>query len=190
MASDPRGGNLFTFRFVREPPGKLGLDLTLNKLADQIGNFKLWGQGVAAAFYEVERTVFSTEGERLGRRWAELTPEYAARKQKRWGDRPIMVASGRLRSSLTEPPRGAVFGRIRNFVSGSSQDAVMEVTNSSLVVGTTVEYGGFHQFQRPSGVSGTSKRRPLLAGPEAYVLVMTDRGVKTLEDVIVDTLRL
>lgn len=191
MARDPSGGNLFTFRFVREPPGTLGLEITLGKLADQIGDFKKWGAGVAAAFYEVERTVFETEGARiLGRPWAPLSPAYARRKRERWGNQPILVASGRMRESLTEPPRGSIRGKFARLFTGGSDDAVLELTRTSLTIGTAVPYSAHHQFARPSKGKPTGrKRRPMLAAPESYVLVMTERGVETLEEVMADTVK-
>jgi hypothetical protein len=43
---------------------------------------------------------FGSEGGHSGRRWQDLTPEYAKAKANHWGDgRPILVASGDLRAA-------------------------------------------------------------------------------------------
>lgn len=45
--------------------------------------------------------VYGTQGSALGKKWAPLTPKYAAEKFKKWGWRPILVASGKMSESYS-----------------------------------------------------------------------------------------
>ena len=73
---------------------------------------------------------FELEGGRGSRGgWPPLSPRYARRKQKRYPGRPVLQASGRLRSSLV----------------GKSADTVEALEPGRMKFGTRVPYAIFHQ---------------------------------------------
>ena len=53
-------------------------------------------------FLETNKKTFESEGRYLlGENWEPLNPTYAKYKKKKYGDKPILVATGRLKKSLT-----------------------------------------------------------------------------------------
>ena len=86
---------------------------------------------VASEFYKIEKEQFDSEGG-AGKsgKWKALKPEYAKRKQKKWGNVPILHASGEMMRSLT---------------SRNAPGAVLEKTADELTLGTTIPYAGYHQ---------------------------------------------
>jgi phage gpG-like protein len=97
----------------------------LNVLASKLDDPEPVLRRAQALIEAQEKAVWATEGAALGTHWAQ------AAEPQRKGDSRLLVASGRLRESLANQPELAVQG-------------------SKLVIGTSVEYGVFHQF-------GTSK---------------------------------
>lgn len=91
-------------------------------------------------FTVYERAQFATQGG-AGRsgRWRPLSPAYAARKRRIYGEQPILVASGRLRQSLTEGPE------------------VFDARPRMLTIGSSVEYGAYHQ----AGAGRLPQRKPI-----------------------------
>ncbi|HEX5782342.1 MAG TPA: phage virion morphogenesis protein [Solirubrobacteraceae bacterium] len=75
---------------------------------------------------------FATEGAQGGKKWAPLTPKYAAWKLKRVGPQPILQFSGDLVKSFTSKPM-----------------AVEEVGPREARFGSDVRYAVFHQFGAP-----------------------------------------
>ncbi len=76
---------------------------------------------------------FPTEGDAGAHgHWAPLQPKYEAQKRKRWGDKPILQASGAMYDDLT----------------GSSNQGVIQALSMSY--GSSLPYAKFHQ-------TGTSK---------------------------------
>jgi len=63
--------------------------------------------------------------------FAPLSPRYARWKSRRYPGAPILVRSGRLRDSLTNP---------------NHPDAIATVTPQSLTYGTSVPYAAYHQL--------------------------------------------
>lgn len=76
--------------------------------------------------------------------WAPLTPEYAAWKMARFPGAPPMVISGKLFASLT-----------------GATDSYESMTNTSLTIGTSVEYAKFHQY----GTTKMAKRKIVFEPP-------------------------
>lgn len=179
MARQP----LFEAKLVRTDGGKLMLDVALGRLADEIADFRRWGHGVGMAFYVVERAQFQTQGAFSGEPWARLNPRYAERKAKKYPGAPILVATGALRASLTEPPSGAglkqgTTGKLRSARSGES---VIEVSKDSLAIGSSSDHAAPHQVRR-AGTGG--RARPPIVGPENFILVATNSGAETLREVL------
>lgn len=73
---------------------------------------------------------FVSKGASTGYPWRELTEPYATRKFKKIGAAPLLVRTGTLYKSLTEP--------------GADQNVEM-FSWRKMVYGTAVPYAGFHQ---------------------------------------------
>lgn len=129
-------------RLVVEMLGDRQLDRRLVRFGRAVGDMSGPLGDLADAVLAANAEQFDTEG-RGG--WAPLSPAYARRKRAKYGDRPILVASGRLRASLTTSPD------------------VRRVDRDSMEVGSTVPYGVFHQ-------RGTKRMpaRPPVALPESF----------------------
>ena len=85
-----------------------------------------------------------------GGQYPPLTARYAAVKNKKLGNKPILVATGRLRDSLS--------GAINN-------DSIQVIGKKGLIMGTKVYYGVYHQSDKPR--SKIPLRKFLFIGPEA-----------------------
>lgn len=116
---------------------------SFNRVQRHINDLKrVWDQ-VEPEFFAMERQQFRTEGAAgASGRWAPLSPAYTARKLKKYGAQPIMVASGRLRKSL--------------FNEGGS-DSVSIKGNREAFFGTRVEYAAYHQ----RGAGNLPERKPI-----------------------------
>lgn len=101
---------------------------------------------IATRFLQSRKFIFF--GAAGGRsQYAPLSPAYARAKRKKYGDRPILFASGRLAKSMTQ--RGG--------------DNIVKVGKKTLEIGTRIPYGVFLQ-------EGTRKMPPrefLFWGPES-----------------------
>lgn len=58
---------------------------------------RIWFR-VRQAFYKVQKDIFGSEGPG----WQALSPKYAAYKNKRWGGKPILQASGKMFKEFTQ----------------------------------------------------------------------------------------
>lgn len=96
---------------------------------------------VADHFLDSEERQFASQGGYASGGWAPLAPSTLAGKRRAGQDQRILHAEGDLRASLTR--RGG--------------DHLEEVTDSSLVFGTTDPKAKFHQF----GTSTMPRRRPV-----------------------------
>lgn len=98
---------------------------------------------------------FKSEGGYGSGGWAPLSPAYAAAKRRRWGKKPILQASGLLKTSLTTRPF-----------------PVDVVEAHFAVFGTDLDYAGYHQ-------AGTDRMpaRPVIDLPES----LRQRWVKILQ---------
>lgn len=98
-------------------------------------------KAVRLTFYKIVGSIFQAEGGASGK-WTALTAAYAKVRLRKWGNQPILTASGTLYRSLTqERAEGSTFTE-------SAQE---------MEVGTTIKYAGYHQ-------TGTNKMpaRPIL----------------------------
>jgi phage gpG-like protein len=71
---------------------------------------------------------FASQGSQFGTPWAPLSPKYRAWKAAHFPGQPILVRTGRLRTSLTQRPLG-----------------IEEVSTKGLRLGTDVPYAQWHQ---------------------------------------------
>ena len=127
------------FSFTVEGEEQVGR--MLSRTTDRLDDLRPF-LGAAAGFMAVAmEKQFNSEGGRTGG-WAPLSDRYAADKAERWGARPILVASGAMRDSLT----GSGSGSVRR-----------EIGGDSLEFGTSVPYASYHQ----TGTSRMPQRRIL-----------------------------
>jgi phage gpG-like protein len=85
-------------RFTGEVLGERQFDRALTRLQRGVTDLKPLFELLGEDFRETERQQFDHEG--YG--WAPLSPGYAIRKRALWGDKPILQASGAMRSAMTE----------------------------------------------------------------------------------------
>jgi len=102
---------------------------------------------IARDWLKSNRTQFSLKGSGL---YPPLSPAYAEQKAKKFPGASILVATGRLRDSVTK---------------ASHPDNIVKVGRLSLVMGTRTPYGIFHQSDAPR--SKIPLRKFLFIGPEA-----------------------
>jgi phage gpG-like protein len=102
----------------------------------------LWDR-FAKEFYSEEKKLFAAAP------WKPLTPAYEKRKRAKYGDKPILQATGRLLGSLTE--QGA-------------EGNVHRVDDQSAEFGSAVPYGVFHHESRPPLAEPDEDRYGTLAG--------------------------
>lgn len=86
---------------------------------------------------------FATNGLPVGG-WSPLSPQYAAWKMARFPGAPTMVQTGKLFASLT-----------------GANTSFETMTNTSISIGTTVEYAKFHQY----GTTKMPKRKIVFEPP-------------------------
>ncbi len=122
--------------------GETVVNRDLLRFADHLAVPAAALEGVAVLLRRVIEEQFDTQGGRSGG-WAALADSTVTEKARLGQDPRILIATGRLKESLT-----------RKF----DPDHVETLSRDSLVLGTTVTYGIYHQ-------TGTSRmpRRPPLA---------------------------
>ena len=108
----------------------------LGLYADHLEDFSPLWPDITDAFTEREKIWFDRQGEG----WAPLSPDYAARKALIHPGKPILVASGDLKDSLT------------------GQGADLYHTDRELLLGTTEKVARFHA----SGTRNMPARPPLI----------------------------
>lgn len=125
-----------TFRFF----GEAQLDRTLDRIAEDVGDVSPAWEVIADRFAAAERKQFDSEGAYGSGGWAPLSEDYGAWKANVRPGAPILVFDGELRKSLTERPFG-----------------VEVIGPDSMVIGSDVEYGLYHQ----QGTDRMPRRRPV-----------------------------
>jgi phage gpG-like protein len=103
----------------------------------QLGTWKM----VRSEFQKVVAEQFAAEGQGESGKWQALKPTYVPVKMKRWGDQPILQASGRGYRALTS----------------SNGDSVFEEQPQEATFGTSLSYMGYHQ----KGTKKMPKRPPV-----------------------------
>ena len=122
---------------------KAQIDAALSRVEDLRVAFSL----IAKDWRKSNKAQFSLKSSGL---YPPLNALYQARKRRRFGNVPILVASGRLRDSVTGSP---------------NSDSIQIVTKTGLIIGTRVYYGIYHQSDAPR--RKIPLRKFLFIGPEA-----------------------
>ncbi len=130
--------------------GERQVSRMLSRTTDKIADLGPYWQMVTGLLQDSIKEQFNTEGGRTGG-WAPLSDRYATDKARRFGSQPILVATGRLKDSLT----------------GGSGFISRQEGNESLRFGTQLGYGTYHQ-------TGTSKM------PQRRILDLTDNDRRTM----------
>lgn len=102
---------------------------------------------IARDFFKSNTAIFSLKNEG---KYPSLKEKYQKVKDAKYGRQPILVASGKLRDSLTKKP---------------NSDSIKNIGRKTLVLGTKVKYGIYHQSDAPR--TKIPLRKFLFIGPEA-----------------------
>lgn len=97
----------------------------LDQLSRALSDMRPLWELVSVDFWTGEKRRWDSENTSRGSRWEPLGPRYGALKRYHYGDLPLLVLSGALRRSLTEP--GAAGG-------------VQRMTETELLIGTALDY--------------------------------------------------
>lgn len=136
---------------LRIPFGLISRDFYRSELSI----FKLKGPGLYPPFKNSARASSLGGGVGLGAKKGsevDITKSpYQRKKLKKFGfDYPLLVATGRLAASITTP---------------NAPGSLLSITKLSMVIGTTVPYGIYHQSDAPR--SKIPQRKFVFIGPEA-----------------------
>lgn len=109
--------------------GETQVNRMLSRTTEKMADLRPFLDATAEMFREGLVEQFASEGAR-SKKWAPLSPIYAAWKAKRWGAKPILEASGRLQRSLT---------------STGGENIERRPGKDTLEFGTIVPYASYHQ---------------------------------------------
>jgi len=119
----------------------------IKKAVDQVDDLRFAFNEISRDWLRSNKAQFTLKGSGL---YPPLSAKYAERKAKRFPGAPILVATGRLRDSVTQR---------------AHPDNIIQVGKQTLVMGTKTPYGIFHQSDRPRRT--IPLRKFLFIGPEA-----------------------
>ena len=117
--------------------------LQFSGLARAVGDLTSVWPYASQALEAITAAQFDSEGSRGAHgEWAPLTPEYEKEKRKRWGDKPILEASGRLKTSFED----------------GGGEHVDEATPTDLTWGSETPYAIYHQTGYAKAFGGGRRR--------------------------------
>lgn len=146
----------------------------LSEMSKTITDFRIPFGLIQRDFYRSEQAIFKLKsaGQYPDFKNGGVSSKYARAKQKKRGFQyPLLVATGALAASMTGP---------------SNPGSISTITALSLYIGTTIEYGIFHQSDEPR--KKIPLRKFLFIGPEAKKFATSeqigrlDRWLKILSD--------
>lgn len=144
------------FEFTFEVAGEEQVARRFTRYGENIRDMRPAFNKIKDRFFEGEQQQFQTEGGWGSGGWRPLSTEepprggYAGWKARRYPGRPIMVVSGKLKRSLTQP---------------GAEGSIALVFPTSLTLGTRIPYAIYHQSTRPR--TSNLPRRPLIELPSA-----------------------
>jgi phage gpG-like protein len=148
--------------------GETELNRTMLRFTQAVEDMRPAFTNIHTDFLHTERAQFSSEGAAGATgRWAPLADSTVAYKAARGLDPAILVATGALEASLTQ---------------SGSEHHIYRVTPDTMFIGSSVDYGKFHQSRAPRT---RLPRRPPVSLPENTKRVW----VKMLQDHLVRALR-
>lgn len=128
----------------------------LNRAIATVNDLRIPFGLILSDFYRSEQSIFKLKGPGLyppfaGKRGPDGKTEYQRRKLRKYGiEYPLLVRTGKLAASLLGP---------------SNPGSIAFIGPLSLVFGTSIEYGIYHQSDRPR--KKIPLRKFLFIGPEA-----------------------
>jgi hypothetical protein len=121
---------------------------SLKKAAEVSTDFRIPFGLILSDFYKSQQSIFGLKGPG---KYPAISEKYGDRKQKLVGFRyPLLVRTGALAASLLGP---------------NNKGSISKITNLSLIFGTSIAYGIYHQSD--AGRSKIPLRKFLFIGPEA-----------------------
>lgn len=116
----------------------------LGSIAKGFKNFKPVFEKIADDFRKTQSAVFRAQGSFEGRSgWVALSPAYKLQKAKLYGGKPILQATGKLKTSFTR----------------KGGNHISQISNDRLILGSRDPKGVYHQ----NGTSKMPARPPLTA---------------------------
>lgn len=129
----------------------------LQKASKEIGDLRIPLTLISKDFYKSQKAIFMLQGpgqypDFKGEETGSGLTRYQNFKLIKYGfDYPLLKATGALEDSVTKP---------------SDKNAINQITNKrSLVIGTKIKYGIYHQSDKPRSV--IPQRKFLFIGPES-----------------------
>lgn len=99
--------------------GEKQLSRRLRNIGDSVKNWQPAFDKATKRLKDIfENDVFNTQGGAIGEAWSPLSRAYAAQKAKRYGNRGILEATGRMRNSFQrqfKPDYGKVWNSVNYF---------------------------------------------------------------------------
>jgi phage gpG-like protein len=150
-----------------ESYGEKVVERVLSRFADDLAVPTVALQAIAGIMREETEAQFDTEGEHASGGWKPLARSTLERKERLGLDHRILRATGRLFESLTQQ---------------AAPDHIERLSGDSLVFGSAVPYGIYHQSSRPR--TRLPYRPPVALNAEAK-----KRIVKTAQRALVEGMR-
>jgi phage gpG-like protein len=127
-----------------EVRGMSQLVRNLGSIAKGFNNFRPVFEKISDDFRKTQSAVFRSQGSYEGRSgWVALSPNYRLQKAKIYGGKPILTASGALKTSFTR----------------KGGNHISQISNDRMILGSNDPKAGFHQ----NGTSKMPARPPLTA---------------------------
>lgn len=117
-----------------EVEGEVQLNRALGVLMARTNDLSTVWPGVRDVLIEEAAAQFGSEGSHGGTPWPALSPPYAAWKAAHYGQKPILVRTGALKTSLT---------------AAGSGDMLFQPGRTGMSWGTHVSYSVYHQSPAP-----------------------------------------
>lgn len=115
--------------FTLDVAGDTQMARGFSRLGDSIKDLRPAFKEIVKSFRTIMKKQFESEGGYSGDKWAPLSPTYAVWKAENFGGQPILQLTGLLADSLTS----------------KTPYTVEEIDKKSLVIGTKLAYGTYHQ---------------------------------------------
>lgn len=153
---------------------------TLRDASEVVSDLRIPFGLISRDFYKSERAIFGLKGPGLyppfkGEKDKDGLTAYQKRKRKKFGfDYPLLVATGALAASITQP---------------SARGSINIITPLSLTIGTSLPHGIYHQSDAPR--SKIPLRKFVFIGPEATRFATSEqvgrleRWTKIIEDFVI-----
>lgn len=128
-----------------EVDGIEGFYKALDQVEREVSDWRAAWAECEKLFYQIEAQQFGSEGSRGGSKWVPLSAKYKRWKELKYPGRPILVRTGEMKASLL----------------GSGGNAIRDLTEDSLTLGSRLPYAKYHQ----RGGGRLPQRPPIVVTP-------------------------